>query len=87
MSIQPYAYHPPVMLTDKREPNAAHVTIAWVVAVATFFYMLPWAIAASRGKANVGAIALIDALLGWTFIGWVIALVMACMPHKVLAVR
>jgi hypothetical protein len=45
--------------------------------------MLPWAIAASRGKANQGAVGLINLFLGWTFVGWVVALVMACQAHQI----
>jgi hypothetical protein len=58
--------------------------IAWVVALITLGYMLPWAIAASRGKSNAGAIGLLNFLLGWTVVGWVIALVMACTAHQVV---
>ena len=32
--------------------NATAGTLAWIVAVLTFGYMLPWAIAVSRGKTN-----------------------------------
>ena len=45
--------------------------------------MLPWAIAATRGKSNQAAIGIINLLLGWTFIGWIVALVMACQAHQV----
>lgn len=31
----------------------------------------------ARGKRNAGAIFALDLLLGWTFVGWVIALVWA----------
>jgi hypothetical protein len=48
--------------------------------------MLPWAIAATRGKSNQAAIGLLNLLLGWTLIGWVVALVMACQPHQVAGV-
>lgn len=58
--------------------------IAWVIAVCTFGYMLPWAIAATRGKSNTGAIGWLNLLLGWTFVGWVIALVMAFSAHQVI---
>jgi hypothetical protein len=75
-----------VVLTDARV-NAAEVTIAWVVAVLTGFYMLPWAIAATRGKSNSGTIALVNFLLGWTVVGWVVALVMACTAHRVTYVQ
>jgi hypothetical protein len=48
--------------------------------------MLPWAIAATRGKANSGLIGWLNFLLGWSGIGWIIFLVLACMPHQVRAV-
>jgi hypothetical protein len=71
----------PAVVTDQRT-NGGVVAVAWVVAVLTFGYMLPWAIAASRGKANAGAVAIINLLVGWTFIGWLVALVMACGSHQ-----
>lgn len=74
----------PVVYTDART-NGAEVAIAWVVTVLTLGYMLPWAIAATRGKSNSMAVAVVNFLLGWTFIGWVVALVMACTSHQVVA--
>jgi len=62
--------------------NTAVTLIAWGVAIVTLGYMLPWAIAANRHKSNQGAIAVLNLLLGWTFIGWVAALVMACGAHQ-----
>jgi hypothetical protein len=59
--------------------------IAWPVALVTFLYMLPWAIAATRRKSNSLAIMVLNLLLGWTFVGWIIALVMACSAHQVAA--
>jgi hypothetical protein len=76
----------PVFVTDARVGGAALAT-AWVIAVVTFGYMLPWAVAATRGKSNTGAIALVNLLLGWSLIGWVVALVMACGSHQVAGVR
>ena len=40
-------------------------------------YFLPTIIACCRGKKNSAAIFLLNLLLGWTFIGWVVALVWA----------
>ena len=68
--------------TTDQTGNPAITIIAWVVAVLTLFYMLPWAIAATRHKSNHGAIAVLNLLLGWTFIGWIVALVMACGAHQ-----
>ena len=76
----------PVVYTDART-NGAEVAFAWVVTVLTLGYMLPWAIAATRGKSNSAAVALVNLLLGWTFVGWVVALVMACTSHQVVAAR
>ena len=72
--------YPPISVTvpPVRRSSTAHLVIAWVLAVLTLLYLLPWAIAASRNKDDVVAIALINALLGWSVVGWVAALVMAC---------
>lgn len=70
-------------------PNGALVAVAWIIAVFTFLYMLPWAVAATRGKSNQGVIGLLNFFLGWSFIGWVVALVMACSaePQQVVVVQ
>lgn len=41
-------------------------------------YFAPTIVAAVRHHHQVGAIAVINFLLGWTFIGWAVALAMAC---------
>lgn len=74
------------VITDKRG-KVFQAVIAWVVAILTAGYMLPWAIAATRGKSNSGAIGWINLLLGWTVIGWIIALVMACTAHQAVSTR
>jgi hypothetical protein len=75
-------YYPPagaqVQMVGPRQANTAHVVIAWIFAVVTFGYMLPWAIAATRAKSNSVAIALLNLFLGWSLIGWIVAMVMAC---------
>jgi 4-hydroxybenzoate polyprenyltransferase len=48
---------------------------AWLLAVLTAGYLVPWAIAVQREKSDVGAVFVINLLLGWTIIGWVWALV------------
>lgn len=80
------AFQAPVIMTDART-NGAEVAIAWVLTVLSLGYMLPWAIAATRGKSNSVAVGLVNFLLGWTFIGWVVALVMACTSHQVAFVQ
>jgi len=79
--VGPYA-HVPQVVTDQRDVNGAIMAIAWFVAFFTAFYMLPWAIAATRGKANHGAIAVVNLFLGWSIIGWIVALIMACGSHR-----
>jgi hypothetical protein len=69
------------LATDQRAASGAVVAIAWVSAVLTLAYMLPWAIAVTRGRSNMAAIGLLNLLLGWSLIGWVVALVMACQAH------
>ena len=38
-------------------------------------YLLPSIVAASRRHRNEGAIVALNILLGWTFVGWVVAFV------------
>jgi hypothetical protein len=61
--------------------GGAHIAIAWVFALFSFGYFLPWAIAATRQKSNTLAIGLVNFLAGWTVIGWVAALVMSCLSE------
>jgi hypothetical protein len=42
-----------------------------------FLYFFPTIVAISRKKKNQEAIFIINFVLGWTFIGWIIALVWA----------
>jgi Superinfection immunity protein len=74
----------PAYVSDKGSKNIQAI-IAWIIAVLTFGYMLPWAIAATRGKSNAGMIGILNLLLGWTLIGWIVALVMACNAHQIAA--
>ena len=79
---QPYGFAAPPpqtqVLVQPYRCSTAHLVIAWVCAVLTAFYLLPWAVAATRNRNNVGVIALINLFLGWSIVGWVVALVMAC---------
>jgi hypothetical protein len=72
-----------VVVTRQHQSSTVHVVIAWIFAVGTGGYLLPWAIAATRNKENTLAIALIDLLLGWSVVGWIAALVMACTANPV----
>lgn len=70
--------------TDRVPPNAGTVVVAWVLTVFTGFYLLPWAIAATRGKSDRWPIFWITFLFGWTGIAWLITLVWSCLPHRVM---
>ncbi|MGA9722702.1 MAG: superinfection immunity protein [Candidatus Binatus sp.] len=48
-----------------------------VLTAAIAVYFLPALVAANRRHQNAQAIAILNLLLGWTFVGWVIALVWA----------
>jgi len=54
------------------------VAIFWtiVLGLSLMFYFLPTIV--GLRKRNVLAIFVFNALLGWTFLGWVLALVWAC---------
>lgn len=76
-AIPPPAYNS--IVTSGRAPAPGVViAIAWILAMVSFFYLLPWAVAATRNKSNQGAIFLVNFFLGWSLIGWIVALVMAC---------
>jgi hypothetical protein len=45
-------------------------------------YFIPSVVACVNKKDNAGAIVLLDIFLGWTFVGWVIALVWAVTKDK-----
>ena len=45
-------------------------------------YLLPWIVATIRGHRNSGAILVLNLFLGWTFFGWVMALVWASRPDS-----
>jgi hypothetical protein len=72
------------VVTDKQD-KPVQTVIGWILTVLTLGYFLPWAIAATRGKSNAGMVGVITLLLGWTLIGWIVALVMACTAHQVAA--
>lgn len=43
--------------------------------ILAFFYFLPTLV--GSGKKNIAAIFILNLLAGWTFIGWIVALVWA----------
>lgn len=59
--------------------------VAIIVGVATAGYMLPWTIAAVRDVPHWG-IFWLNLLLGWTIVGWIIALVMSLRAQRQIIV-
>jgi hypothetical protein len=49
-------------------------TAVWTVALAAV-YFLPVIVAGLRSHRNIGAIAVLNLLLGWTLLGWIGALI------------
>ena len=53
---------------------AAGVGIIFLIGI----YFLPTIVAHSRKVRHQGSVAVINVFLGWTLIGWAVALAMAC---------
>jgi hypothetical protein len=58
-----------------QETDAATGVVLLLILAALYF--LPLIVAIARHVPNVGSVAVIDIFLGWTVIGWVVALAMA----------
>ncbi len=54
-------------------------TITFIIVLALFGYFIPTMIAILRKKKNTLAIFLLNLLLGYTLVGWLIALIWAVM--------
>ena len=57
--------------------------VAIIVAILTAGYMLPWAIAAVRDVRH-WSVFWLNLLLGWTIIGWIIALIMSLRSQRLV---
>ena len=74
------------MSGDVRVENIDHSwtttkIVAVIVAILTVGYMLPWAIAAVRDVPH-WSVFWVNLLLGWTVIGWIVALVMSLRSQR-----
>ena len=74
------------LVTD-RQDRARQALFAWAATFGTCGYLLPWAIATTRGKANAPLIGTINLFAGWTVIGWFVALSMAVGRHRVAGLK
>lgn len=53
------------------------VVFLFIIGLAIFVYLLPAFVALQRKHVNTTAICVLNILVGWSFIGWVAALVWA----------
>ena len=60
------------------------MVFAILIAVLSLFYFLPFAIAFKKQRANSGAIFALNLFLGWSLIGWVVALVWALKEEQIV---
>jgi hypothetical protein len=51
--------------------------------VGALIYPIPWVTAWFRGHRNISSIAALNILLGWSFLGWAIALVWALSDNTI----
>ena len=67
------------------------VASIFVVLFVVFLYFLPWFVAYMRYAKSVHGVIVLNMLLGWTFIGWVVALIWASIaevcPPKPVSVK
>lgn len=59
--------------------DAGHaITVFVVLCLGLVFYFFPAAVASSRRHRNAGAIFVMNLLLGWSGLFWIIALIWSC---------
>ena len=70
---------------DSGAGGGGNIVVGWfLVILAIFCYFIPSVVAASRQVPNLGSVVVVNFFLGWTFIGWVVALAMAMRSRPAL---
>ena len=69
-------------LTEFFNPWLAAALMSGGAVFCLMLYMTPWLFACAMERRQVVAIGMFNFLLGWTFLGWAIALVWACMEDR-----
>lgn len=59
------------------EPVLQGVVLVALIIVNAMIYLLPWMVAWIRNTENKGGVAVINIFLGFTILGWIIALALA----------
>lgn len=54
--------------------KTSRIIIAVLLSIVTVFYLLPTSVAIARSRTNTASITVLNIFLGWTLIGWVVAL-------------
>jgi hypothetical protein len=63
--------------------NQGIVLLAGLIALAVLaMYLLPSIVGSARGVVGIGQVVTMNVLLGWTVIGWAMAMVMAAGPRR-----
>ena len=62
--------------------GASAVGVPVIVGIGALFYFIPSFVATSRSHPNETAITILNIVAGWTLLGWVVALVWACLRIK-----
>ena len=58
------------------------IVLTGLAAASAALYLLPVLIGRARRVPDLGAVVVVNVLLGWTFIGWAAALAMALAPSR-----
>jgi hypothetical protein len=66
-----------ILIADNGAAAGGGIALLLLLAFGLGCYFLPTIVAFSRNKSNKGAIFLLNFLLGWTLIGWVVSIVWA----------
>ncbi|MFC7501024.1 superinfection immunity protein [Nocardioides sp. CPCC 206347] len=75
------------LVSDQHRRRFRRILLTWLATFCTCGYLLPWAVATTRGKANADAIGIMNLALGWTVVGWFVALGMASKGHGLAGLR
>src|SRR5215207_5415054 len=59
------------------DERGALLLFAAVVVIAAALYLLPTIVAAIRGARDLGSVAAVNILLGWSLVGWAVAWALA----------
>jgi hypothetical protein len=70
------------VLASSSGAGGAAVLLLVIIAIGAYF--LPTIVAVVRKVTNQGSVAVINFFLGWTLVGWVVALAMACRTSRMV---